>query len=169
MNCEDIQNLFESQALQELTRQDLDSVEEHANTCPECQLLLEGETKLQHSLQSLAEPAVPDELVAAVMARIEKGNETSAQKTLNLSLPETAPWPIALLITGFTITLGLYSYQFLVGQSPLFNMYSLWNGEWTQWLITPLQLNLVGLGLGCGFVFYVAGFLMMLEQREFSN
>ena len=166
MNCEDIEKILESQALKEIAEEQMILMQAHAESCSKCQSMFSKEFELQYSLESLIEPDAPGSLADTVMARIESAEISIARDIAPVSIAGKTTWSIAMLVAGFTITLGLYSYQLLQGQSTLFNIFSLWNGEWSQWVMTPLQFNQVGLGLACGFVCYAMGFLLMLEQRE---
>ena len=166
MKCKDIENLLELQPLKETTAEQLSLMQNHADSCPACRALLATESRLEDSLHALEEPDVPETLAANVMARIENTESSVPHYSESLIASGTGNWSIAMLVVGFTITLGLYTYQLFQGQSTLFNIFSLWNGEWSQWVITPLQFNQVGLGLACGFVFYAMGFLFMFEQKE---
>ncbi len=166
MKCTDIENLLDSQALKEWPGEQLARAHAHAESCEKCQALLSAELDMQDSLAGLEEPAVPENLAASVMARIEESEKSFAKEAIPMALGGTTAWSIIMLVAGFTITLGLYSYKLFQGQSTLFNIFSLWNGEWSQWVMTPLQFNQVGLGLACGFICYAMGFLLMLEQKE---
>ncbi len=168
MKCIDIENLLDSQPLKEWPAEQLVLAHTHAESCEKCQALLSAELEFEGTLAGLEEPAAPETLAASVMARIEEAENNFAREAVPMPLSGTTAWAIVMLVAGFTITLGLYSYQLFQGQSTLFNIFSAWNGEWSQWLMTPLQFNQVGLGLACGFICYAMGFLLMLEQKEDS-
>ena len=76
-------------------------------------------------------------------------------------------WPISMIVVGFAITVCIYGYELINGRSTIFNLFSLWTRDWSQWLFQPIQLNLISALVAAGFLFYLAGFLMMSREEEF--
>ncbi len=169
MNCEQIHTLLESLPLIEFTPQQRDAAEAHASDCSECTKLLSSEMELDSMLKRLPEPEGSPDLLASVMARVEKHDE----KTKNLSqaaLPiQNSEWPITMMVMGIAMTFCIYGYELLNGRSTSFNLFSLWTEGWTQWLYQPLQLNIVGLMIATAFASYLLGFLLMFRDRDLTT
>ncbi len=165
MNCDQLRILLETQTTTEFSATQAQAADEHALECLECKSLLIEERRIDSLLRELPEPESDSDLSPQVMAIIRQQQRPDIP-AVDVSSAQTGEWPITLIVTAFAMSLCIYSYELLNGRSTVFNLFSFWTQEWTQWFFQVPQLNPVGFIITASFLAYLAGFLFLFQEHE---
>jgi hypothetical protein len=165
MTCKHVLGLIDGGTVADYPAAHLDAAWSHADTCPTCGPALRTARAMTVRLRGLAQPPVPSNIAATVMARIARLETPARREDAPLPSGQSRPvrvgwngWVSAACLTAGVLIVAATSGTNAIGQLT----WSVRPGM--EDLIAVSSVTLVALTLG--LVSYLVGLIMPLWQRR---